>query len=76
MGNFSDAASLTALFKHVEIGMENVREKVICFLKDKVNSKFIWTRSCVEKSSILSKLKNICFWSGVPFKSRAAEAPS
>ncbi|OAY84254.1 Apoptosis inhibitor 5 [Ananas comosus] len=29
-------ASLTALFKHVEIGMENVREKVICFLKDKV----------------------------------------
>lgn len=31
------AASLTALFKHVEIGMELVREKVICFLKDKVN---------------------------------------
>ncbi|KAG1330485.1 apoptosis inhibitor 5-like protein API5 [Cocos nucifera] len=29
-------ASLTALFKHVEIGMELVREKVICFLKDKV----------------------------------------
>ncbi|CAL9183035.1 unnamed protein product [Musa hybrid cultivar] len=29
-------ASLTALFKHVEIGIENVREKVICFLKDKV----------------------------------------
>ncbi|URE42908.1 Apoptosis inhibitory protein 5 (API5) [Musa troglodytarum] len=29
-------ASLTALFRHVEIGMENVREKVICFLKDKV----------------------------------------
>ncbi|WOL14180.1 hypothetical protein Cni_G22960 [Canna indica] len=29
-------ASLTALFKHIEIGLENVREKVICFLKDKV----------------------------------------
>lgn len=29
-------ASLTALFKHVEIGMENIREKVIAFLKDKV----------------------------------------
>ncbi|XP_072960298.1 apoptosis inhibitor 5-like protein API5 [Typha angustifolia] len=29
-------ASLMALFKHIEIGMENVREKVICFLKDKV----------------------------------------
>ncbi|KAG1334959.1 Apoptosis inhibitor 5-like protein API5 [Cocos nucifera] len=29
-------ASLTALFKHVEIGMELVREKVICFLRDKV----------------------------------------
>ncbi|XP_042427863.1 apoptosis inhibitor 5-like protein API5 isoform X1 [Zingiber officinale] len=29
-------ASLTALFKHIEIGAENVREKVICFLKDKV----------------------------------------
>ncbi|XP_020251922.1 apoptosis inhibitor 5-like protein API5 [Asparagus officinalis] len=29
-------ASLTALLKHVEMGMENIREKVICFLKDKV----------------------------------------
>ncbi|PKA46596.1 hypothetical protein AXF42_Ash019337 [Apostasia shenzhenica] len=29
-------ASLTALFKHVEIGMENIREKVIAFLRDKV----------------------------------------
>ncbi|PKU78335.1 hypothetical protein MA16_Dca008960 [Dendrobium catenatum] len=28
--------SLTALFKHVEIGMENIREKVIAFLKEKV----------------------------------------
>ncbi|RRT45986.1 hypothetical protein B296_00039555 [Ensete ventricosum] len=31
------SASLTALFRHVEIGLENVREKVICFLKDKVS---------------------------------------
>ncbi|XP_010916054.1 apoptosis inhibitor 5-like protein API5 [Elaeis guineensis] len=29
-------ASVTALFKHVEMGMELVREKVICFLRDKV----------------------------------------
>ncbi|XP_078176764.1 apoptosis inhibitory protein 5 (API5) [Carex rostrata] len=29
-------ASLTALFNHIELGLENVREKVICFLKDKV----------------------------------------
>ncbi|XP_020271211.1 apoptosis inhibitor 5-like protein API5 [Asparagus officinalis] len=29
-------ASLTALLKHVENGIENIREKVICFLKDKV----------------------------------------
>ncbi|KAG6510743.1 hypothetical protein ZIOFF_028778 [Zingiber officinale] len=29
-------ASLTALFKHIEQGAENIREKVICFLKDKV----------------------------------------
>lgn len=29
-------ASLEALFKHVETGLENVREKVICFLKGRV----------------------------------------
>lgn len=34
---FFGPGSLQPLFKHVESGSE-IREKVICFLKDKVNS--------------------------------------
>lgn len=67
---FTLTASLTALFKHIESSDENVREKVLLFVKDKVLAIYAPFNSQTPISLfyvIMHAHSNV--WAGVSFES-------